>query len=174
MEKPQKQSRANRSPVAMNGRCRTAIGSREFVALVNLTSDGCCVMTKRAVLRTGLRVVLQPETLTGLGAEVQWTKGYLAGLRFENPLYGPVYEHLARGFARPDDDLPSGPADFGSELPPTLRSKLLDQIQQAETKSQAADRDSSNPRLRARVDGRRPGVTRHERISEQVLKLYLG
>jgi hypothetical protein len=149
-----------------------AFGSREFIALVNLTTDGCCVMAKRAVLRTGQRVVLQPETLAGLGAHVQWTKGYLAGLRFENPLYGPVYEHLARGFARLDNDLPGGPADFGTELSPALRSKLLAQIHQTEAKSQVSE--PSNPRLRVRVDTRRPAVTRCERISEKVLRLYLG
>ena len=95
----------------MGARCRTDRGTRDYVALVNLTPHGCCVYSREPLLKPGQCVTLQPESLQGLRARVQWSDGCLAGLRFDNPLYGPVFEHLARTFARGEQDPRQAPAD---------------------------------------------------------------
>ena len=131
---------AIRMDVELSGRCRTRGGLHSFVAIVDLTAEGCCIMTGQTVLEPGQSVTLQPETLSGLRAEVRWVRGDLAGLRFEAPLYGPVCEHLVRSFGRTREG-----GYEGATLPPALRMKLLDRIRRAEAASMAVGDQRMTP-----------------------------
>jgi hypothetical protein len=143
----------------MNARCR-GDGSREFVAVANLTADGCCIMTKQPCLTKGAWVTVQPETLSSLRSQVQWTSGCFAGLRFENPLYGPVYEHLARTFWRPDAaSLYHDPADGGDPAAlAALTATLLRQIEEAEARSLLDEAPQRTVYQRPLEPARRPAI----------------
>jgi hypothetical protein len=150
------QRSAPRSAVAIGARVRAG-AIKDFVALVNLTPDGCCVMSKHPILSVSSRVLLQPEALSGLRAQVQWVNGCLAGLRFEHGLHDAVYEHIARTFWRPDD---LAPTDFGEaqryEISATLRANLMRKIVEAEAKTSMANSGESDYYRRLKTAGRRP------------------
>ena len=154
--------RANRSPVAVKAGCRTAGGIKAFVALVDLTAEGCCVLSDGLSLTVGQRVILAPGELKDLAANVQWTRGSLTGLKFERALYGPVEEHLARTFSRPLEE--------GGEISDELRSRLLREIQKAEADAQAAVPQPQGIFKRVADSGPRPGL-RTRRLEARVLHL---
>jgi hypothetical protein len=136
------QRSATRSPVAMSARCRTDSGAKDYVALVDLSAEGCCLLSRQPLLSRGQRVTLSPDTLAGLTGRVQWTSDCLAGILFDKPLYGPVYEHLARTFncAQPG----SGSAAGRSLVDPSEahRRELVQKIIDAETDKPQVARDA--------------------------------
>lgn len=142
--------RSHRSAVAMSAHCRTTGGIKSFVALVDLTAEGCCIICDGLSLMVNQRVILAPGELKDLAATVQWVRGSLAGLKFERPLYGPVQEHLARTFARP---LEEGPV-----LSDELRSRLLREIRRAEAEAQASVPQAQGIFRRVADTGPRPGL----------------
>lgn len=154
--------RVNRSPVAVKAGCRTAGGVKAFVALVDLTAEGCCILSDGLSFTVGQRVILAPGELKDLAATVQWTGSGLTGLMFERPLYGPVEEHLARTFARPFDD--------HGTFPDELRSRLLREIRKAEVEAQAAVPEPQGIFKRVADSGPRPGL-RTRRPDPRVLHL---
>lgn len=57
------------------------------------------MINKRMLLmEPGDRVLLKMAGLTYLPCNVVWVEEEEAGLAFEQPLYGPVLEHLQRSF----------------------------------------------------------------------------
>jgi hypothetical protein len=46
-----------------------------------------------------MRVTVRPEGMEGLMGVVRWTSPDKAGVEFETPLYGPVFDHLAHHHA---------------------------------------------------------------------------
>ncbi len=56
--------------------------------------------TNGLFFRVGTRVVIRPEGMEGLTGVVRWIEGERAGVEFDNPIYGPVLEHLAARHAR--------------------------------------------------------------------------
>jgi hypothetical protein len=164
-----------RSLVAMGARCRTEKGARDYVALIDLTPEGCCVLSRSPLLTTGQRVTLQPESLAGFHARVQWHDGCLAGLQFENPLYAPVYEHLARTFP------PRAPATAGipragdscTRLSASYRQEMLRKIAEAEASDHVPKNTEADRYNRMTLNRTRPGL-RSQRIDDQVIRLFLG
>jgi len=45
-------------------------------------------------------VVIRPEGLEGLTGVIRWIEGNRAGIQFDRPIYGPVFDHLAAIHAR--------------------------------------------------------------------------
>ncbi|MBV1692315.1 hypothetical protein KRR38_32825 [Novosphingobium sp. G106] len=166
----------SRSPVVLDARCRTDRGIRDFVVLVDLTTDGCCIMSKRPLLIQGQTVNLQPETLAGFRAQAVWTQDCLAGLKFEIPLHRAVYEHMVRTFPSTIDW--SGFGDAVTEnrqnlLSLPVRRQLLNRIHQAELENSAREHAPSQPYARIQKLAYRTGI-KVQSTSEKILQLYLG
>jgi hypothetical protein len=93
------QRRASRASVLMPASCRTATGRRGDVSIVDLTAEGCRIFTKAVPLSVGLKLRIRAQSLESLPGVVRWVRGGFAGIEFDNPLYGPVAEHLQRVYS---------------------------------------------------------------------------
>jgi hypothetical protein len=111
-------------------------GNRSYVAM-GARSEGCCILSRQRLLSRGQRITLSPDSLAGLCGRVQWTDDCLAGILFDKPLYGPVYEHLARTFPRLSPEPGTiMPRQNGTEgLSDETRRELLQKIMDVEAKN---------------------------------------
>lgn len=146
----------------MAGSCRTDGGAKAHVALLDLTAEGCCLFAREPFLAPDQGVTIKLETLAGLHATVMWANDCLAGLRFDSPLYGPVYEHLVRTFAQLTPSAEQYRARGGSvtEVTASARQELLRTIGRAEAADrprEATDADRYNRYVR---EERRVGRSR--------------
>ncbi len=87
--------RADRKRVDMKAHCRTVSGLRDKGKICDLSPEGCRVTTSGLFMNVGMRVLIKPEGLEGLTGIVRWIQGMDAGVEFDTPLYGPVFEYLA-------------------------------------------------------------------------------
>lgn len=94
MDQPLNPRRGNRNPLVLAAQCRTATGIRDEGYLSDLSSDGCCISTRSLTFVLGARVLVKPFGLEGLSGIVRWINGHKAGVQFDNPLYGPIVDHL--------------------------------------------------------------------------------
>jgi hypothetical protein len=90
---------SERKPVKLAAQCRTRSGLRDKGLISDISAEGCCVSTDSLFFRVGTRVVIRPEGMEGLSGIVRWISGDKAGVEFDNPLYGPVIDHLAAHFS---------------------------------------------------------------------------
>jgi hypothetical protein len=163
-----------RSPVAIGARCRSDSRTRDYVALVDLSEQGCCIFSRQPLLSPGQRVTLSPETLAGLYGRVQWSEDCLAGVLFDSPLYGPVYEHLARTFRRLPPEAWSAPPGGGIvRLSDEHCRELLKKIDEAEAKDRPQDMTEADRYNRMVRETPRSGL-RSLRRSGQVMQLIHG
>lgn len=87
--------RSQRKLVRMTAQCRTQSGLRDTGYISDISPEGCCVSTNCLFFRVGTRVVIRPEGMEGLTGVVRWISSSQAGVEFDNPVYGPVIDHLA-------------------------------------------------------------------------------
>ena len=87
-----------RAEIALGASCRTDTCRRVFVAMIDLTLTGCCLFGRESPFTVGQKVTLHPECLAPMKGTVRWSRGPLAGVLFDNELYPPVFEHLARTY----------------------------------------------------------------------------
>jgi hypothetical protein len=166
--------RSDRSPVAMSARCRTDKGGRAYVAMLNLSEEGCCVLMRDPVLYEGQRVQLWPEGLGNLIARVQWTNGNLAGLRFDRPLYGPVYDHLTKIYSRSAElEGSSESSTKGDTLPDPLREELLESVRRREAADTKERSEVDDLYRTINITGTRPGL-QPRRSDEKLVQLFLS
>ena len=92
-----------RQLVELPANCRTQSGLRGSGRISDISAQGCCIATNGLFVRVGLKVVIRPEGLEGLTGTVRWINGERAGIEFDNPLYEPVVDHLARIHAAGED-----------------------------------------------------------------------
>jgi hypothetical protein len=92
--------RSDRVPVGMNAECRTQSGLFGRVEIVDLTPEGCRIFAKGLPLRVEQHVRVRPDNFQPIAGTIRWVENDFAGIRFDNPLYGPVAEHLQRTFGR--------------------------------------------------------------------------
>lgn len=88
--------RAQRRPVNLAATCRTQTGMRDNGYISDISPHGCRLATRTLAVRIGLRIVIRPQGLEGLGGVVRWIEGQQAGIEFDSPLYEPVVDHLSR------------------------------------------------------------------------------
>jgi len=88
--------RSNRRPVSLTAQCRTLSGLRDMGEIENISAEGCLVRTSSLFFKVGARVVVRPDGMEGLSGVVRWIKGDYAGVEFDQPIYGPVLEHLVQ------------------------------------------------------------------------------
>jgi hypothetical protein len=87
---------AERKPVTLSAKCRTMSGVRDEGVVSDLSAKGCCVTTRGLFVQIGARVIIKPDGLEGITGIVRWIAGNRAGIEFDNPLYGPVFDHLTQ------------------------------------------------------------------------------
>lgn len=92
--KPETARKVERVPVALAARCRTMGGMRDEAYLCDISTHGCRIVTRSLYLSVGMRVTIKPEGMEAIGGVVRWLGQDGAGVEFDNPLYGPVVEHL--------------------------------------------------------------------------------
>jgi hypothetical protein len=90
---------ADRKPVVLTAQCRTLSGLRDEGRISDISTNGCCVQTNSLFFRIGTRVVIRPDGMEGLTGVVRWITGDKAGIEFDQQLYGPVLEHIAKRHA---------------------------------------------------------------------------
>jgi len=88
--------RAERKSVVLRAQCRTQGGLRDSGYISDISAQGCCVSTNSLFFRVGSRVLIRPEGMEGLTGIVRWIAGDKAGIEFDNPIYGPIVDHLAK------------------------------------------------------------------------------
>lgn len=76
--------------------CRTQSGMRDNAFISDISPHGCRLATSTLAVRIGLRIVIRPQGLEGLGGVVRWIEGQHAGIEFDTPLYEPVVDHLSQ------------------------------------------------------------------------------
>lgn len=81
-----------RHGVTIVGRVYGQGGSRE-VTIFDLSSQGCRV-EDRSLARPGSRVTIKIGSIGPLGAVIRWRTDDMVGLKFENPLYPSILEHI--------------------------------------------------------------------------------
>lgn len=93
--------KVERIPVALAARCRTMGGMRDEAYLCDISTHGCRIVTRSLYLSVGMRVTIKPDGLEAFSGVVRWLGQDGAGVEFDNPLYGPVVEHLCARHMRP-------------------------------------------------------------------------
>ncbi len=90
--------RSTRRPVGIDAQCRTQSGLRDKGRVIDLSPEGCCVITNSLFVKVGARVMIKPEGLEGISGIVRWIEGTKAGVFFDTPLYGPIVDHMSERF----------------------------------------------------------------------------
>lgn len=90
---------SERKSISLGARCRTMSGLRDEGQLSDLSTHGCCLTTKSMYLTIGARVMIKPDGLEAITGVIRWLSGNRAGVQFDTPLYGPVFEHLSNQHA---------------------------------------------------------------------------
>ena len=83
----------------MSARCRTMSGLRDEGRISDLSTHGCCLTMKSMILSIGGRVMIKPDGMEAICGVVRWLRDKDAGVQFDAPLYGPVFEHLSQQHA---------------------------------------------------------------------------
>ena len=78
--------------------CRTIRGGVHEIHVLDLSAAGCLVEKRLVKMDQGDRLLIKLPGLRYLTTTVAWAEEGQAGLVFEDPLYGPVLEHLQRRF----------------------------------------------------------------------------
>ncbi|WP_336986641.1 PilZ domain-containing protein [Altererythrobacter aquiaggeris] len=86
--------KTERADVAVFARYRTGRGIQMRVRMLDLSEAGCKLYEKRTPLSPGDKISMRIEMLGMFDAKVIWVKTDLIGIRFEMPLYGPVFDHI--------------------------------------------------------------------------------
>ncbi|MBU3993897.1 MAG: PilZ domain-containing protein [Alphaproteobacteria bacterium] len=115
MSEPIEESRrARRLGLTMPARCRTLGGFIDDVIIRDVSPQGCRIVSRALTVRLAARVIIRPVGMEGLCATVRWINGHEAGVEFDQPLYGPVAEHMHRTFLTfPPAHLPVAPPVSG-------------------------------------------------------------
>ena len=78
--------------------CRTRRGGVHEVYVLDISAAGLMVDKRTVKMGEGDRLLVKLPGLAYLPVSVLWVEDARAGLLFEEPLYGPVLEHLQQCF----------------------------------------------------------------------------
>lgn len=172
MKPAQANPRPDRADVAIGATCRTEMGRRAFVVLIDLNASGCCLFSRVNMLSVGGKVTIHPEGLAPIKATVRWQTGSLAGLGFESPLYPAVADHLARTHPWRLSESAKTALDRKVDMPPAVVGELMRMLDRAERAFK--DRGVSTDILTTRppVIGSRPG-TAPQSTDRKLMRLFL-
>jgi hypothetical protein len=154
----ERKRRAERADVAIGANCRTAAGRRGFVAMIDLTAEGCCLFGRDLALAAGQQLTLQPETLGALKATVQWSKGALTGVLFDHALYPSVFAHLASTYRWPISEPAKLALAPDGHISQAAQRELVRMIDRAEKSFNARNAQRDILTTRPPLIGSRPGL----------------
>ena len=86
-----------RFDISIVGTLRTGTGKRE-VTIVDLSEQGCRIFDRLGYLSPNLSVTIKIGPVGPIDATVRWQEQPYAGIRFNNPLYPAVLEHIRGHF----------------------------------------------------------------------------
>lgn len=86
--------RKPRHAVSVQGRYRTGTGVPKDVDILDLSETGCRFFDRFGRMAPGTEISLRIGPIGPVVATVRWCKQQIVGVQFENPLYGPVFEHI--------------------------------------------------------------------------------
>ena len=152
------EARRERAEVLIGASCRTESGRRGFVAMIDLTPEGCCLFGRDLSLSRRQRLTLQPECLTGIKATVQWSRGPLTGVLFDHALYAAVFSHLATTYPWPLPEPVKDALGPHGDLPDNVLRELVRMIDRAEAAYRQRDAQTDVMTTRPVVVGTRPGL----------------
>ncbi|MEL1250491.1 PilZ domain-containing protein [Aurantiacibacter gilvus] len=88
---------SERYDISIVGTLRTGTGKRE-VTIVDLSEEGCRIFDRMGYLSPNLSVTIKIGPVGPIDATVRWQEQPYAGIRFDNPLYPAVLEHIRAHF----------------------------------------------------------------------------
>ncbi len=88
---------AERHDISIMGTLRTGTGKRE-VTIVDLSENGCRILDRIGFLSPDLAVTIKIGPVGPIDATVRWQDRPYAGIRFDNPLYPAVLDHIRAHF----------------------------------------------------------------------------
>ena len=80
------------------GRYRTGRGVARDVKILDVNEKGCRFFDKFGVLKQDDRITLKIGNIGPVLSYVRWTKDHEVGIRFDEPLYGAVLDHITTYF----------------------------------------------------------------------------
>ena len=101
---------SERKEIILPARCRSRSGFVNHVVITNLSAEGCRIESHGLTVGEEDLVTLRPEGLEGLVGEIRWRRNHKAGIRFVQPLYAPVVDHLVQAHAQFAERPAQGPA----------------------------------------------------------------
>ena len=87
--------KSKRRRLVFNARLSRA-GRMTLCEVVDLSETGCKLKAVANFVAVGDSVSIKPDALEVLTGTVQWKKDDWLGVKFHNPMYGPVVDHLAK------------------------------------------------------------------------------
>lgn len=75
-------------------KCRLPTGGVNPIEILDINEAGCLANKALTRMENGERVLIKLPGLEYKAAYVAWSEEHQAGFTFEEPLYGPVLEHL--------------------------------------------------------------------------------
>lgn len=88
---------SERYDISIVGTLRTGTGKRE-VTIVDLSEKGCRIFDRMGHLAPNMSVTIKIGPVGPIDATMRWQEQPYAGIRFDNPLYPAVLEHIRAHF----------------------------------------------------------------------------
>jgi len=82
----------------LTARCRLSSGTMNDIQILDINEAGCLAMTRMMRIESGDRLLVKLPGLEFKAAYVAWAEEGQAGFTFEEPLYGPVIQHMLDRF----------------------------------------------------------------------------
>ncbi len=92
-----------RFEISVQGRYRTGTGVARDVPILEMSEAGCRFYDRFGRLSPGAEISVRIETIGPIVATVKWSEDHIIGVQFQQPLYGPVFEHIRQKLSRPKE-----------------------------------------------------------------------
>ncbi len=86
--------KTERHGISVQGRYRTGSGVAKDVDILDISETGCRFYDRFGRMVPGTEISLRIGSIGPVIATVRWSRQQFVGVEFENPLYGPVFEHM--------------------------------------------------------------------------------
>ncbi len=78
----------------LKAKCRLQTGGINDIEILDINEAGCLALKHFMRMENGNRVLIKLPGIEFKAAYVAWAEDDQAGFTFEEPLYGPVLQHL--------------------------------------------------------------------------------
>jgi hypothetical protein len=85
----------------LTAKCRLPTGGTNNIEILDINESGCLANKSLIRMTIGERVLLKLPGLEHMAAYVAWVEEGQAGFTFEQPLYGPVLQHMLARLGEP-------------------------------------------------------------------------